>query len=102
MSVDYLDTLTDSQLLMVCDSGENTEHSGFGVELRGAGEWAIARSLVKKGLGTIEGGAPNGSSLPGLYFNNENGVSVLHENDDLHDDCDVCGTFGCAACGYPE
>jgi hypothetical protein len=74
--------LSDAQLSMVMQSGDDRGHDGFGVELRGAGEWATARSLVGKGLGWIEGGMPNGSDLPGLYFNNADGVAITHEFDE--------------------
>jgi hypothetical protein len=67
---------------MVMESGDSDGVSGFGVELIGAGAWATARSLQAKGLGSIEGGAPNGSSLAGLYFNNADGVELTHEFDE--------------------
>lgn len=75
---------TNPQLAMIRASGEKGFFGGggCGVEIRGAGQWAIARSLVKMGFGTIEGGIPNGSFLPGLYFNNEDGISVLHEDEE--------------------
>ena len=74
--------LTDAQLRMVMQSGDNRGDDGFGVELRGAGDWAVARALVAKELGSIEGGIPNGSNLPGLYFNNAEGVRITHEFDE--------------------
>lgn len=78
--------LTDKELSMVTDSGEHSPgRDGYGVELSG-GRWKTARSLVAKGLGWIEGGAPNGSSLPGLYFNNAEGVRILHEFDEEGDE----------------
>ena len=43
-------------------------HSGFGVELYGPGPWSVARRLEAAKLGWIEGGKPNGSDLPGLFF----------------------------------
>lgn len=73
--------LTDKQLLMVIESGDDDGASGYGVELRGP-NWTTARSLTAKGLGWIEGGAPNGSDLPGLYFNNIEGVRIAHEFDE--------------------
>jgi hypothetical protein len=75
--------LTDAQFRMVLDSSDDDGTSGFGVELNGSGQWATARSLVKAGLGWIEGGAPNGSSLAGLYFNNRDGVQIVHELDEV-------------------
>jgi hypothetical protein len=70
-SWDWCDGLTDAQL-------KNTATSGFGVDVTGA-RWRTAGNLVAKGLGSIEGGAPNGSTLPGLYFNNAEGIRVLNE-----------------------
>jgi hypothetical protein len=86
----WTEDLTDKQLAMVIESGENPRCTGgFGVELRGYGQWATARSLVKHGLGDIEGGRPNGSDLPGLYFNNEEAVRIIHEFDELDEDEDA-------------
>lgn len=90
MSCVTSDSLTDKQLRMVMDSGEAPHGSGYGVDLHGA-NWKTARSLVAKGLGFIEGGAPNGSDFPGLYFNSAEGVELLHEFDDEDDGCPVCG-----------
>lgn len=86
----WSDGLTDAQLKMVIDSGEAPMGGGFGVELRGP-SWITARSLVKHGLGSIEGGAPNGSELPGLYFNNDEGVRILNEFAD--EPCDALDAF---------
>ncbi len=47
---------------------------GCGVELRGSAMWQAARRLVAREMGWIEGGAPQGSSLPGLFFANTLGV----------------------------
>lgn len=90
MSVFWTEDLTDKQLAMLMESGDQQ----YGVELRG-GAWKTANSLVTKGLGTIEGGRPNGSELPGLYFNNEDGVRVVNE---FADDCDGCDG-PCPVCG---
>lgn len=89
--------LTDHQLLMVMESAEDAPDAarGYGVELSG-GKWATARSLVRKGLGYIDGD-PRGS-LPGLYFNNEEGVRVSHEFDDEEEE--EC--WGCPLCGHHE
>lgn len=77
------DDLTDAQLTMVTESGDGGFFKGgTGVELNGSAAWRVARALVTKGIGTIEGGAPQGSSLPGLYFNNDEGVRILHEFDE--------------------
>lgn len=82
----WTEDLTDKQLAMIRESGEEAfgmvGNGGAGVELRGAGDWRVARSLVAMGLGAIEGGAPNGSELLGLFFNNEEAVRILHEFDD--------------------
>lgn len=80
----WSEDLTNAQLRMVMESGDDDVVSGYGVELRGAG-WATARALVGKKLGWIEGGAPNGSELPGLYFNNREGVLITHEFDELEE-----------------
>ncbi len=72
--------LTDRQLRMVQDSGEHrADRDGYGVELRGGG-WKTARSLVAHGLGWIQGDPS--SEIPALYFNNAEGVQILHEFDD--------------------
>ena len=70
--------LTPNQIQMLRCSGHNprTGH-GYGVELRGAGEWRTARSLERLKLGDIEGGMPNGSNLPGLFFANADAVQLL-------------------------
>ncbi|MBO9624154.1 MAG: hypothetical protein J7500_15710 [Sphingomonas sp.] len=67
--------LTDAQLKMLMASTVE----GYGVELRGSGPWTVAGNLVGKGLGHIEGGEPNGSSLPGLFFANDEGIRILRE-----------------------
>lgn len=83
----WTEHLTDAQFRMVTESGDYGDGAGgFGVELRGAGAWATARSLVGLGLGSIQGGAPNGSSLPGLYFNDEDGCRIVHEFDEDEDE----------------
>ena len=82
----WTEDLTDAQLRMVMDSGnEGFFPGGHGVELTGSGAWKVARALVAKGLGTIEGGAPQGSSLPGLYFNNNEGARIFGEFDEAED-----------------
>lgn len=77
----WSEDLTDAQLSMVMESGGDDRGPGDGVELRGA-RWTVARALVRKGLGWIEGGAPNGSELPSLYFNGEEGARIAHEFDE--------------------
>lgn len=92
----WTEHLTDAQLKMVTASGHNERlgEEGFGVELQGSGAWATARSLVAKGLGVIDDGAPNGSDLPGLYFNNAEGVRIVHEFDEEEEE-----GWGCPLCG---
>jgi hypothetical protein len=99
-AIAWSNDLTDAQLRMVMQSGDHDGASGYGVELAGAGQWATARSLEKAGLGWIEGGAPNGSSLSGLYFNNRDGVEITHEFDENKDDDwqDHCGNPDCDMC----
>lgn len=89
----WSEDLTDAQLSMVIESGCENYGEGFGVELRGSARWRVARNLEKLGLGDIEGGAPNGSSLPGLYFNNSEGARIVNEfaeDDEDTDDCPFC------------
>nr|WP_218821377.1 hypothetical protein [Sphingomonas laterariae] len=63
---------------MLRESGHDPlDGRGYGVELRGAGEWATARALVAASLGWIEGGRPQGSELPGLFFANRDGVAIV-------------------------
>ncbi len=90
----WSEDLTDPQLKMVAASSDK----GFGVDLRGPGDWRVARRLQLLGLGHIEGGAPNGSELPGLYFNDTEGERVCNEfADDPDDDyrCPICGGDPC-------
>lgn len=74
--------LSPTQLLMLKVSGyDRRDRSGYGVELRGADNWRTARSLVKLELGWIEGGHPNGSALPNLFFANREGVSLVADRE---------------------
>lgn len=74
--------LTKAQLAMLRESGhDRLDGCGFGVELRGSGSWAVARRLEYVGLGWVEGGRPNGSSLPGLFFANAEGVQAVLDED---------------------
>lgn len=69
--------LTPAQHRMLQTSGHDPKDgNGYGVELTGPGPWRTARSLVARELGRIEGGYPNGSSLPGLFFANRDGVAL--------------------------
>lgn len=92
----WTDGLTPAQLRMVMESGSGNYGEGFGVELNGAAQWRVARNLEKLGLGDIQDGAPQGSSLPGLYFNNSEGARIVNEfapDEDEDDgfDCPICG-----------
>lgn len=74
--------LTDAQLRMVMQSGDNRGLDEFGVELRGAGDWTGAFALVANDRGRTEGGMPNGGNLPGLYFKTAGSVRIIHEFDE--------------------
>jgi hypothetical protein len=78
--------LTEREEAMLRESaaGVDPRTSGFGVELIGAGAWSVARRLVARELGWIENGKPNGSSLPGLFFANVDGVTMVSDEDDPH------------------
>ena len=72
--------LTATQrLLLRCSAAEvdPKDGCGYGVTLRGAGNWATARALEKLELGWIQGGLCNGSALPGLFFANRDGVAMV-------------------------
>lgn len=79
----------------------DSERGGFGradtatgVELRTGADHAVARALVKRELGTLEEGH---SGMPGLYFNNDDGLALRDEllglppEDDEDDCCPTCG-----------
>lgn len=71
--------LTPYQHLVLRASGfDPNDGNGYGVELRGAPAWAAARKLQARGLGWIEGGKPNGSDLPGMFFANHEGTAITH------------------------
>jgi len=70
--------LTPAQVAMLQSSGHDPrDGNGYGVDLTGAGNWRTARILQSLGLGWIEGGHPNGSVLPGLFFANRDGVAAV-------------------------
>lgn len=73
----WSDDLTDLQLMMLVETRDDT-----GIELRG-GAWTVARALVKKGLGSIDG---EGGSLPALFWPNEEGLRIAHEFDEDEED----------------
>lgn len=68
-------TLSDAQKRMVLASGPDDRdgHEGCGVELTSGADYAIAKALEHKGLGHRQG---PGGSLPGMYWNNENGLEL--------------------------
>lgn len=63
--------LTDHQAKMICDSEPNPRGGSYGVELWTPQDYAVARSLKAKELGTWEQGWPGNC---GLYFNNDEGL----------------------------
>ena len=71
--------LSRHQLVMLrCSGFDHKDGNGFGVHLMTASSWRTARSLVARDLGWIQGGHPNGSDLPGLFFANHNGTAITH------------------------
>lgn len=81
--------LTDAQLVMLQQSGPDQ----YGVEIRGAGGWAVARALAEADLGHIEGDP--GCEPPALFFANDDGVEYLRcdEDGELEDfECPTCGS----------
>ena len=67
--------LTKAQATMICgsDPDDITGEEGVGVELWTGADYAVARSLERRGFGTVTGpGQPKG--MPGLYFNNADGL----------------------------
>lgn len=88
--------LTPRMKAMVLESergGFGRADTATGVELRTGADHAVARALVKRELGTIEEGY---DGLPGLYFNNDEGLALHDELKGLppaEDDetCPMCG-----------
>jgi hypothetical protein len=95
----WSDDLSEAQLKMVaaCKGDGAQLGDSVGYELHGA-DFSVARALERKGLGYIAG---MGGPLPPLFWLNEEGVRIAHEFDPEPEDCDICGGFGCANCGYP-
>lgn len=58
-------------LLIESDPDDVTGKEGVGVELEGGAEYAVARALQRRGLGHVQG---PGGPLPGLYWNNAEGL----------------------------
>lgn len=67
------DLLTDRQRQMLIDSDpdDRTGDEGTGVELRTGADYAVAKSLERLGYGHLQG---PGGPLPGLYWNNADGL----------------------------
>lgn len=90
-------TLTPRMKAMVLESdrgGFGRADTATGVELRTGADYAVARALKKRDLGTVLEGY---DGLPGLYFNNDQGLCVRDEltgsppEDDDDDCCPMCG-----------
>lgn len=74
--------LSPRQRAMLCLSHfDPKDGKGYGVELRCAADWRTARALQRRHLGWIEGGKPQGSDLPGLFFANRNGTALTHPDE---------------------
>lgn len=74
--------LSPRQRAMLCLSRfDPRDGNGYGVELRCAADWRTARALQRRNLGWIEGGKPQGSELPGLFFANHDGTAITHPDE---------------------
>ena len=64
---------TDAQRSMLCasDPDDVTGEEGCGVELRTGAHYATAKSLERRGYGSVQG---PGGPLSGLYWNNSTGL----------------------------
>ncbi len=67
--------LTERQMAMLKASGpdDRTGEEGVGVELCTGADYAVAKSLEKRGLGHVEG---PGGPASGMYWNNGSGLEV--------------------------
>lgn len=65
--------LTEKQRAMICESDPDdvTGEEGCGVELKNGADYAIARSLERRGYGHVQG---PGGPLYGMYWNNSTGL----------------------------
>lgn len=65
--------LTKAQRGMLVESGPDdvTGREGCGVELCSGRDYAVAKSLERKGLGFVQG---PGGPLPGMYWNSADGL----------------------------
>lgn len=89
-------SLTEPQktMLLASEPSDRDPDDGAGVELLTAGDYAVARALARRGLGDVEGpGQPKG--MPGMYFNNSDGLALRREllglPDPDDDTCHCCG-----------
>jgi hypothetical protein len=74
--------LAPRQRAMLILSGfDPKDGNGFGVQLRSGADWRTARALERRGFGWIQGGQPNGSELPGMFFANREGTAITHPDD---------------------
>lgn len=66
---------TEGQQRFLLDSepSDRDPTSGAGVELWTGADYAIAKSLQRRGFGDVEGPG-QAKGLPGLYFNNAEGL----------------------------
>lgn len=65
--------LTDAQRRMLLESepDDRTGDEGCGVELRTGADYAAAKALQRRGLGSVTG---PGGNLPGMYWSNGAGL----------------------------
>ncbi|MCP5385968.1 MAG: hypothetical protein H6916_04020 [Novosphingobium sp.] len=72
--------LTPAMIMLVkasWDRCDPRQRSGYGVELIGSAAWQTARRLAGEDLGWIEGGQPQGSELPGLFFATRDAAALI-------------------------
>lgn len=87
--------LTARQIKMICDSepSERDPTDGCGAELWTGADYAVARSLEKRGLGEV-----HGPTEPcGLYFNNADGLAERRNLLGISDEDDDEDSIGDAA-----
>lgn len=65
--------MADKQMQMLRET-----YGRYGVEIRGAGSWAIARALVRDGLAVIDGDP--GQELPAMLWATDIGRLALEED----------------------
>ena len=75
---DGRDRVTEAQhrMLMASEPDDRTGDEGCGVELNTGADYATARALKRRGLGEVTG---PGGSLPGMYWNNADGLYLRNE-----------------------